>query len=101
MGYKGGSSSKRGEGPVKHAIRLVSEEIDSTKASEVFDAFADVELMADLEESLSDSIRLTVLEVDHEKKEIHYRLPDGKGGKITYHNLQNRLSEINSETKSR
>ncbi len=57
--------------------------------------------MADLEESLSDSIRLTVLEVDHEKKEIHYRLPDGKEGKITYHNLQNRLSEINSETKSR
>ena len=101
MGRKGGSSSKRGEGPVKHAIRLVSEEIDSTKASEVFDAFADVELMADLEESLSDSIRLTVLEVDHEKKEIHYRLPDGKEGKITYHNLQNRLSEINSETKSR
>ena len=45
--------------------------------------------------------QVAVLEVDHEKKEIHYRLPDGKEGKITYHNLQNRLSEINSEIKSR
>ena len=94
MGRKGGSSGKREEGPVKHAIRRVSREIGSRKPSEVFKAFADAELMKDLEESRSDPILLDVQGVDDETKEIYYRLPDGKEGKITYHNLQNRLSEI-------
>ncbi len=79
----------------------MSEEIGSTKPSEVFDVFADAERMADLEESLSDPIRLTVLEVDPETKEIHYRLPDGKEDTFKFKTLQTYLSEIKSETKSR
>ncbi len=95
MGRKGGSSGRRGEGPVKHAIWRVSREIGSRKPSVVFDAFDDAELMADLKESLSDPIQLTVLEVDHEKKEIHYRLPDGKEGTFKFKTLQTYLSKIN------
>ncbi len=52
--------------------------------------------MADLTESLSDPIRLDVLEVDHEKKEIRYRLPDGKENTRKFKTLQTYLSEINA-----
>ncbi len=98
MGRKGGSRrKKRREDVVKHAIRRVSEKIDSTKSHEVFNAFADADLMADLRESLSDPVRLTVMGVDYEKKEIRYRrLSDGKDGKFTFKTLQNNLSEIRS-----
>ena len=74
----------------------MSEEIGSTKPSEVFNAFADAELLVDLTESLSDPIRLDVLEVDHEKKEIRYRLPDGKENTRKSKTLQTYLSEINA-----
>ena len=75
----------------------MSEEIGSTKPSEVFNAFADAELLVDLTESLSDPVRLTVMGVDYEKKEIRYRrLSDGKDGKFTFKTLQNHLSEIRS-----
>ncbi len=74
----------------------MSEEIGSAKSNEVFNAFADPELMVDLTESLSDPIRLTVLEVDHEKKEIRYRLPDGKENTRKFKTLQTYLAEINA-----
>jgi len=50
----------------------------------------------DLTECLSDPTRLTVLEMDHEKKEIRYRLPDGKENTRKSKTLQTYLSEINA-----
>ncbi len=96
MGRKGGSSGKRGVGPAKHAIRRVSEKIGSTKSNKVINAFDNADLMADLKDALSDPIRLEVLGVDYEKKEIRYRrLSDGRDDKFTFKTLQNHLSKIN------
>ncbi len=97
MGREGGLSGKRGEGPVRHAIRRVSEKIGSRVPNKVLRAFLNKKVMVDLEESLSDPVHLKVLEVEWEtpKKWIHYRLRDGTEGKLTYHTLQTYLSDIN------
>ncbi len=97
MGSKGGSrGKKRREDVVKHAIRRVSEKIGSTKSNKVINAFDNADLMADLKDALSDPIRLEVLGVDYEKKEIRYRrLSDGRDDKFTFKTLQNHLSKIN------